>query len=88
MSGGTDTLKGANVSKCIPRPLLANSCEVRFSETGILRANSSSWRLHRKVRCIGGTILHRSYEDSALNRFRSTRDLQLVQFGVCRPPND
>ncbi len=34
MSGGTDTLKGANVSKCIPRPLLANSCEVRFSETG------------------------------------------------------
>jgi hypothetical protein len=25
---------------------------------------------------------------SKLNRFRSTRDLQLVQFGVCRPPND
>jgi hypothetical protein len=34
MSGGTDTLKGANVSKCIPRPLVANSCEVRFSECG------------------------------------------------------
>jgi len=34
MSGGTDTLKGANVSKCIPWPLLANSCEVRLSESG------------------------------------------------------
>jgi len=33
MSGGTDTLKGANVPKCIPRPLLANSC-VGLSESG------------------------------------------------------
>jgi hypothetical protein len=35
MSAGIDTLKGANVSKCIPRPLLANSCEIVFSECGI-----------------------------------------------------
>ncbi len=34
MSGGTDTLKVANVSKFIPRPLLANSCEVLLSEFG------------------------------------------------------
>lgn len=53
-----------------------------------LGANSSFVRLHRKARCIEGTIFRRSYEDSAMNLWRSTHDLQLVQFGVCRPPND
>ena len=49
MSGGTDTLKGANVSKCIPRPLLANSCEVRFSECGFPYAADSLSELHINI---------------------------------------
>jgi len=65
-----------------------DSGQVGLSETEILGANSSFQRLRRKVRCIGGMIVRRSYEDSAMNPFRSTRDLQSVLFGVYCPPND
>jgi len=54
MSGGTDTLKGANVSKCIPRPLLANSCEVLLSPCGKRRFPSL-----RQGRFSGGIVLGR-----------------------------
>src|SRR6267378_4862476 len=52
------------------------------TETEIPGASWSFRRLHRKVRCIGGMIVRRSYEDSAMNPFRSTHDLQWVLFGV------
>jgi hypothetical protein len=69
--------------------LLAGPSELTDkSDNRIPGANSFFRRLHRKVRCIGGMILRRSYEDSVMNLSRNTRDSQSVLFGVCCRPND
>jgi hypothetical protein len=65
---------------------------VRFSasETRILGLIRSfgDFIARSKVRCIEGMILRRSYEDSAMSLFRSTRALRSGLFGVSCPPND